>query len=76
MSSLICMPNELTCLVANILRIPAPTAYHMTAERTSTPPSHKLGLYRTKGKDGKEGGKLRLVSIDRCKIIRFLSNWQ
>lgn len=41
--------------LANILHIPAPTSYQII-ERTSTPPSHKLGLYRTKGKDGKEGG--------------------
>lgn len=41
--------------LANVLRIPAPTAFHIT-ERTATPPSHKLGLYRCKGKDGKEGG--------------------
>lgn len=41
--------------LANILHIPAPTSYQIV-ERTSTPPSQKLGLYRTKGKDGKEGG--------------------
>ena len=43
--------------LANILHIPAPTSYQIV-ERTSTPPSQKLGLYRTKGKDGKEGGEL------------------
>ncbi|XP_054279340.1 histone-lysine N-methyltransferase 2D-like isoform X3 [Macrosteles quadrilineatus] len=48
--------------LANILRIPAPTAYHIT-ERTVTPPSHKLGLYRTKGKDGKEGAPVDIQSI-------------
>lgn len=44
--------------LANILHIPAPTSYQIV-ERTSTPPSQKLGLYRTKGKDGKEGGKAK-----------------
>jgi len=48
--------------LANILRIPAPTHYHIT-ERTVTPPSHKLGLYRTKGKDGKEGAPVDIQSI-------------
>jgi hypothetical protein len=43
--------------LANILSIPAPSGYQIV-ERTSTPPSQKLGLYRTKGKDGKEGGKI------------------
>lgn len=42
--------------LANILHIPPPTSYQIV-ERTSTPPSQKLGLYRTKGKDGKEGGR-------------------
>lgn len=42
--------------LANILHIPPPTSYQIV-ERTSTPPSQKLGLYRTKSKDGKEGGK-------------------
>lgn len=41
--------------LANILNIAPPTGYQIV-ERTSTPPSQKLGLYRTKGKDGKEGG--------------------
>lgn len=41
--------------LANILHIPAPTSYQIV-ERTTTPPSQKLGLYRTKGRDGKEGG--------------------
>ncbi|XP_046682378.1 histone-lysine N-methyltransferase 2C-like isoform X2 [Homalodisca vitripennis] len=48
--------------LANVLRIPAPTAYHIT-ERTVTPPSHKLGLYRPKGKDGKEGAPVDIQSI-------------
>jgi histone-lysine N-methyltransferase MLL3 len=43
--------------LANILSIPAPSGYQIV-ERTSTPPSQKLGLYRTKGKDGKEGGEI------------------
>lgn len=42
--------------LANILNIAPPTGYQIV-ERTTTPPSQKLGLYRTKGKDGKEGGK-------------------
>jgi len=40
--------------LANILNITPPTGYQIV-ERTTTPPSQKLGLYRTKGKDGKEG---------------------
>lgn len=48
--------------LANILHIPAPTSYQIV-ERTSTPPSHKLGLYRTKGKDGKEGAPIDIQSI-------------
>uniref|UniRef100_A0A1B6CMU8 Histone-lysine N-methyltransferase n=1 Tax=Clastoptera arizonana TaxID=38151 RepID=A0A1B6CMU8_9HEMI len=48
--------------LANVLRIPAPTAFHIT-ERTATPPSHKLGLYRCKGKDGKEGAPIDIQSI-------------
>lgn len=49
--------------LANILNISAPTGYQIV-ERTTTPPSQKLGLYRTKGKDGKEGGKINIY-IDR-----------
>jgi len=41
--------------LANILNIAPPAGYQIV-ERTTTPPSQKLGLYRTKGKDGKEGG--------------------
>lgn len=48
--------------LANILHIPPPTSYQIV-ERTSTPPSHKLGLYRTKGKDGKEGAPIDIQSI-------------
>jgi len=40
--------------LANILNITPPAGYQIV-ERTTTPPSQKLGLYRTKGKDGKEG---------------------
>ena len=47
--------------LANILSIPAPSGYQIV-ERTSTPPSQKLGLYRTKGKDGKEGGEIQSSS--------------
>ncbi|KAL3280233.1 hypothetical protein HHI36_017729 [Cryptolaemus montrouzieri] len=48
--------------LANILHIPAPTSYQIV-ERTTTPPSQKLGLYRTKGKDGKEGAPIDIQSI-------------
>lgn len=48
--------------LANILHIPAPTAYQIV-ERTTTPPSQKLGLYRTKGKDGKEGQPVDIQTI-------------
>ncbi|PNF41242.1 hypothetical protein B7P43_G01489 [Cryptotermes secundus] len=48
--------------LANILSIPAPSGYQIV-ERTSTPPSQKLGLYRTKGKDGKEGAPIDIQSI-------------
>ncbi|XP_021938191.1 uncharacterized protein LOC110838870 isoform X2 [Zootermopsis nevadensis] len=48
--------------LANILSIPAPSGYQIV-ERTSTPPSQKLGLYRTKGKDGKEGAPVDIQSI-------------
>lgn len=43
--------------LAGILHIPPPTGYQIV-ERTGTPPSQKLGLYRTRGKDGKEGGTI------------------
>lgn len=55
--------------LANILHIPAPTSYQIV-ERTSTPPSQKLGLYRTKGKDGREGGKQNLHNLIR--VVFFL----
>lgn len=48
--------------LANILQIPAPTSYQII-ERTSTPPSQKLGMYRTKGKDGREGAPIDIQSI-------------
>ncbi|XP_031333016.1 histone-lysine N-methyltransferase 2C-like isoform X3 [Photinus pyralis] len=48
--------------LANILHIPPPTSYQIV-ERTSTPPSQKLGLYRTKGKDGKEGAPIDIQTI-------------
>ena len=41
--------------LANILNV-APISDYQIVERTTTPPSQKLGLYRIKGKDGKEGG--------------------
>ncbi|KAG8236512.1 hypothetical protein J437_LFUL012798 [Ladona fulva] len=48
--------------LANILRVPPPSGYQIV-ERTTTPPSQKLGLYRTKGKDGKEGDMAIIQSI-------------
>lgn len=48
--------------LANVLHIPAPTTYQII-ERTATPPSIKLGLYRNKGKDGKEGVPVDIQSI-------------
>lgn len=48
--------------LANILNIPAPTAYQIV-ERTTTPPSQKLGLYRLRGKDGKEGQPVDIQTI-------------
>lgn len=52
--------------LANILNIAPPTGYQII-ERTTTPPSQKLGLYRIKGKDGKEGGKVFLQSFLKIK---------
>lgn len=48
--------------LANILNIPAPTGYQIV-ERTTTPPSQKLGLYRLRGKDGKEGQPVDIQTI-------------
>lgn len=48
--------------LACILHIPPPTAYQIV-ERTTTPPSQKLGLYRTKGRDGKEGTPIDIQTI-------------
>ena len=48
--------------LANILNIPAPTAYQIV-ERTTTPPSQKLGLYKLRGKDGKEGQPVDIQTI-------------
>lgn len=48
--------------LAGILHIPPPTTYQIV-ERTTTPPSHKLGLYRSKGRDGKEGAPIDIQSI-------------
>lgn len=42
--------------LAKVLHIPPPATFHIV-ERTQTPPSQKLGLYRAKGKDGKESSK-------------------
>lgn len=59
--------------LANILHIPPPTSYQIV-ERTTTPPSQKLGLYRTKGKDGKEGGKLNASHwpLFLFRLLRFV----
>lgn len=48
--------------LANILHIHPPTSYQIV-ERTTTPPSQKLGLYRTRGKDGKEGAPIDIQTI-------------
>lgn len=48
--------------LANILHIPTPKSYQIV-ERTTTPPSQKLGLYRTRGKDGKEGAPIDIQTI-------------
>lgn len=57
--------------LANILHIPPPTSYQIV-ERTSTPPSQKLGLYRTKSKDGKEGGKNKFtINCQNVTIVAF-----
>lgn len=48
--------------LANILHIPPPNSYEIV-ERTTTPPSQKLGLYRIKDKDGKEGEAIDIQKI-------------
>lgn len=48
--------------LANILHIPPPKSYQIV-ERTTTPPSQRLGLYRTRGKDGKEGAPIDIQTI-------------
>lgn len=48
--------------LANVLNIAPPSGYQII-ERTTTPPSQKLGLYRIKGKDGKEGAPIDIQSI-------------
>ncbi|KAL1490323.1 hypothetical protein ABEB36_013038 [Hypothenemus hampei] len=48
--------------LANILQIPPPTTYQIV-DRTSSPSDQKLGIYRTKGKDGKEGAPIDIQSI-------------
>lgn len=59
--------------LANILHIPAPTSYQIV-ERTTSPPSQKLGLYRTKGKDGKEGGMI-YFTLHFCNFINKIFNY-
>lgn len=58
--------------LANILHIPAPTSYQIV-ERTTTPPSQKLGLYRTKGRDGKEGGNRRIREMFKMINLPLIS---
>lgn len=48
--------------LANILHIQPPTSYEIV-ERTTTPPSQKLGLYRTRNKDGTEGAPIDIQTI-------------
>lgn len=48
--------------LANILHIPPPNSYQIV-ERTQSPPSQKLGLYRIKGKDGKESEPIDIQTI-------------
>ncbi|XP_011303059.1 histone-lysine N-methyltransferase 2C isoform X3 [Fopius arisanus] len=66
--------------LANILNISPPNGYQIV-ERTTTPPSQRLGLYRTKGKDGKEGAPIDFQSIlngaakfcRHCDVVIFHS---
>lgn len=48
--------------LANLLDLPDIPNYKVT-ERTVTPMSHKLGLYRSKTKDGKEGAPIDIQTI-------------
>ncbi|XP_076251798.1 uncharacterized protein LOC143191021 isoform X3 [Rhynchophorus ferrugineus] len=48
--------------LANILQIPPPATYQIV-DRTSSASGQKLGMYRTKGKDGKEGTPIDIQSI-------------
>lgn len=48
--------------LANLLDLPDIPHYKVT-ERTVTPMSHKLGLYRSKTKDGKEGAPIDIQTI-------------
>lgn len=57
--------------LANVLRIPVPTTHSIT-ERSSA--SNRLGLYRVKSKDGKEGGKFTTKSsFERSLLTKALS---
>lgn len=55
--------------LANILNIAPPNGYQII-ERTTTPPSQKLGLFRIKGKDG---GKMTILIYEPIKIKRLHS---
>lgn len=48
--------------LANLLDLPDITNYKVS-ERSVTPMSHKLGLYRSKTKDGKEGASIDIQTI-------------
>jgi F/Y-rich N-terminus/PHD-zinc-finger like domain len=54
--------TNVLCRLATLLRVPPPTGFQII-ERTTTPPSQRLGLYRFKGKDGKEGAPVDIQSI-------------
>lgn len=54
--------NQVLCRLAALLRVPPPTGY-VIMERNPTPASQRLGLYRFKNKDGKEGTPVDIQSI-------------
>jgi histone-lysine N-methyltransferase MLL3 len=64
--------NQVLCRLAALLRVPPPTDYRIIERPgAGTPgggggppgPSQRLGLYRFKGKDGKEGAPVDIQSI-------------
>ena len=56
--------TQVLCRLAALLRVPPPTGYQII-ERTGggPPPAQRLGLYRFKGKDGKESTPVDIQSI-------------